>query len=91
MIDLIRSKNIKVTWPTFGRGDDSYSAELLKGTSYTAELEQSASVKEEYLIQPHTPCRIFNFITAKTWHRSRFMAKIKMSMDMIRLAPVPDS
>ena len=81
-----------MTWHTFGRGDDSYSAELLK-EHYILQRENKClvSVKEEYLIQPHTPCRIFNFIPAKTWHLSRFMAKIKMFMDMIRLAPFPDS
>ena len=47
--------------------------------------------KINILVQPYTPCRIINFNPARTWHLSRFMAKIKMSMDMIRLAPVPDS
>ena len=73
-----------MTWPTFGRGDDSYSAELLKGTSYTAELEQSASVENNILLLPVTPCRIHQL-------QSRFMARIKMFMDVIRLALFPDS
>ena len=66
-----------MTWPTFGWGVVSYSAELLKGTSYTAELEQSASVKEEYLIQPlhhaefSTSLRQRHGTYLGSWRRSR--------------------
>ena len=57
---------------------------VIQGTPCTAEFEQSASVEKQILLLPVTPCRIHQL-------QSRFMARIKMFMDVIRLALFPDS